>query len=152
MLKHLYISGIILFWRPIVSLQYSIGCLCLCLLSHISRAQLFRTLWTIARQAPLSMGSSWPEYWSGLLCPPGGALPDPEIEPVFLKPPTLAGRFFITSTTWEAHSSGYNLLIFQGFLHLHSNVVLTYSSYIWSINCHLANWEVFHLFLCSEMT
>ena len=129
-LKHLYNSGIILFWRPIVSLQYSIRCICVCLLSHFSHAQLFGTLWTIARQAPLSMGSSWQEHWSGLLCPPPGDLPDPGIEPVFLKSPTLAGRFFITSTTWEAHSIGYNLLIFQGFLHLHSNAGLTYSFYI----------------------
>ena len=30
------------------------------------------TLWTVARQAPLSMGFPWQEYWSGLLCPPPG--------------------------------------------------------------------------------
>ena len=38
-------------------------------------------LWTIAHQAPLSMGFSRQEYWSGLPCPPPGDLPDPEIEP-----------------------------------------------------------------------
>ena len=37
-----------------------------------------------------------------LLCPPPGDLPDPGIEPVSLKSPVLAGRFFTTSTTWEA--------------------------------------------------
>ena len=36
---------------------------------------------TIARQAPLSMGFSRPEYWSGLLFPPPGHLPDPGMEP-----------------------------------------------------------------------
>ena len=36
--------------------------------------------WTVARQAPLSMGFSRPEYWSGLPCPPPGDLPDPGIE------------------------------------------------------------------------
>ena len=36
---------------------------------------------TTARQAPLSMGFSRQEYWSGLPCPPPGGLPDPEIEP-----------------------------------------------------------------------
>ena len=44
----------------------------------------FRPPWTIARQAPLSMGFSTQEYWSGLPCPPPGNLPDPGIEPVSL--------------------------------------------------------------------
>ena len=39
------------------------------------------TLWTIARQAPLPMGFSRQEYWSGLPCPPLGDLPNPGIEP-----------------------------------------------------------------------
>ena len=54
----------------------------------------------IAQQAPLSMGFSRQEYWSGLPFPPPGHLPDPEIEPAS---PALAGRFFTTSTNWEAH-------------------------------------------------
>ena len=40
------------------------------------------TPWTIAHQAPLSMGFSGQEYWIGLTCPPPGDLPYPEIEPV----------------------------------------------------------------------
>ena len=47
------------------------------------------------------MGFSRQEYWSGLLFPPPGDLPDPGIEPVSLTSPALAGGFFITSTTWE---------------------------------------------------
>ena len=39
------------------------------------------TLWTIAHHAPLSMGFSRQEYWSGLQCSPPGDLPDPGIEP-----------------------------------------------------------------------
>ena len=39
------------------------------------------TLWTVARQAPLSMGFSRQEYWSGLPCPPPGDLPNPGIKP-----------------------------------------------------------------------
>ena len=50
-----------------------------CVLSCFSRV--FGTLWTVARQAPLSMGFSRQEYWSGLLCPPPEDLPHPEIEP-----------------------------------------------------------------------
>ena len=43
--------------------------------------------WTVAHQPPLSMGFSRQEYWSGLPCPPPGALPDPEIKPVSLMSP-----------------------------------------------------------------
>ena len=50
------------------------------------------SLWTIARQAPLSMESARQEYWSSLPFPPPGDLPDPEIEP---KSPALAARLFI---------------------------------------------------------
>ena len=39
------------------------------------------TFWTIPRHAPLSMGFSREEYWSGLPFPPPGGLPDPGIEP-----------------------------------------------------------------------
>ena len=51
------------------------------------------TLWTVACQAPLSMGFYRPEYWSGLQCPPPGDLPDPGIEPVSLMSPALAGEW-----------------------------------------------------------
>ena len=54
---------------------------------------------TVARQAPLSMRLSRQEYWSGLLCPPPGYLPNPGIEPVYLTSHGLAGRFFTTSIT-----------------------------------------------------
>ena len=77
--------------------------------------RLFATLWTVAHQAPLSMGVSRQEYWTGLPCLPPGDLPDPGIEPKSLKSPALAGRFFTTSATWEAHSAwigGQNLLAF----------------------------------------
>ena len=47
----------------------------------LSRVQLFATPWTVAHQAPLSMGFSRQEYWSGLPFPSPGDLPDPGIEP-----------------------------------------------------------------------
>ena len=49
------------------------------------------TLWTVARQAPLSMGFSRQEHWSGLPFPSPGDLSDPGTEPAF---PALAGGFF----------------------------------------------------------
>ena len=67
-----------------------------CMLSRFSRVQLFVTLWTIARQALLSMGFSRQEHWSGFPFPPPGDLPDPGIEPASPKSPTLAGGFFTT--------------------------------------------------------
>ena len=70
--------------------------------SHFSRVLLFVTLWTAARQAPLSVGFSRQECWSGLPCPPVGDLPDPGIELMSLQFPALAGEFYTTSTTWKA--------------------------------------------------
>ena len=55
----------------------------------LSCVQFFETLWTIACQAPLSMGFFRQEYWSGLPFPFPGDLPDPGIEPVSLTSPTL---------------------------------------------------------------
>ena len=76
----------------------------LCVLSHFSHVQLFVTPWTVACQAPLSMGFSRQEYWSGLPCPPPGDLPDPGIEPSSLMSPASAGGFFTTSATGGTES------------------------------------------------
>ena len=50
-------------------------------MKRLSRAQLFVTLWTVACQAPPSIGFSRQEYWSGLPFPSPGCLPDPGTEP-----------------------------------------------------------------------
>ena len=50
--------------------------------SCFSRVQLFVTLWTVACQAPLSMGFPRQEYWSGLPCSPPEDLLDPGVETV----------------------------------------------------------------------
>ena len=54
--------------------------------------------WTIALQAPLSMGIFRQEYWNGLPFPTVGKLPDSGTKPESLVSPELAGRFFATST------------------------------------------------------
>ena len=77
-------------------------CVSMGILTCFSRVWLFMTLWTVAHQAPLSMGFPRQEYWSGLPCPPPGDLPNPGIEPKHPVSPALAGGFFTTSTTWEA--------------------------------------------------
>ena len=77
--------------------------LCVCVLCHFSHMWLSAALWTyLALQAPLFMGFSRQEHWSVLLCPTPGVLPDPEIKPMCLTSPALAGGFFTTSATWEA--------------------------------------------------
>ena len=53
-----------------------------CVPNRFSHVQLCVTLWTVARQAPLSMEFSRQEYWSGFPCPAPGDLPHPEIEPL----------------------------------------------------------------------
>ena len=74
-----------------------------CMHAHsLSHVQLFATLWIVAFQAPLSMGFSRQEYWTGLPCPPPGDLLDPGVKPKSLPSPTWEGGFFTTSATWEA--------------------------------------------------
>ena len=98
--------------------------MCACVLSHFSPIKLFSTLWTVSHQAPLFMGFSRQDYWSGLTCPPPGDLSDPGVEPASLKSPALAGRFFTTSTPREhpppprppAHT-GYFILFSESFSH-----------------------------------
>ena len=55
-----------------------------CMLSHFSHVQLFATLWTVAHQAPLSMGSSRQERWRGWPSHHPRDLPDPEVKPTSL--------------------------------------------------------------------
>ena len=86
--------------------------------NSFSDVWLFATLWTVVHQAPLSMGFSRQEFWSGLPFPPPGDLPNPGIEPAS---PALAGRFFTTETpgkpkppfTWR-HFQFWKWLIKRG--------------------------------------
>ena len=50
-------------------------------MKSLSRVRLFATPWTVAHQAPPSMGFSRQEYWSGLPFPAPGDRPNPGIEP-----------------------------------------------------------------------
>ena len=70
-----------------------------CILSCV---QLGVTLWIATWKAPLSMGFSREEYWSGLLCPSPEDLPNLGSEPTCLMFPALASGFFTTSTIWKA--------------------------------------------------
>ena len=65
-------------------------------LSHFSHVQLFATLWTVARQAPLTIGFSRQEYWSGLPCPPPEGLPDSGTESTSAVSPELQANSLLT--------------------------------------------------------
>ena len=71
-------------------------------MKFLSRGRLFETPWTVAYQAPLSMGFSGQGYWSGLPFPSPGDLPNPGVEP---GSPALQGDSLPTelgpSTRWE---------------------------------------------------
>ena len=80
-------------WSPacIFKNKYLLTYLAACLLSCFNCVRLFVTLWTVALQAPLSMGFSRQEDWSGLPWPPPGGLPDPGVKPKSLASRELAG-------------------------------------------------------------
>ena len=68
------------------------------------------TPWTIACQAPLSMGFSRKEHRNSLPFTTPEDLPNPAIKPTFLTSPALAGGLFTTSATWEAQITGCRTL------------------------------------------
>ena len=69
--------------------------------------RLFVTPWTVALQAPLSIGFPRQEYWGGLSFSSPGDLPDPGMEPASLKSSALSVGFFTSSVTWEAAMNVY---------------------------------------------
>ena len=72
--------------------------------NRFSRVSLFITLWTIAHQAPLSMGFSRQEHWSRLSCPPSEDLPNPEIEPASLVSPVLQADSLPSEPLWYSEA------------------------------------------------
>ena len=79
-------------------------CVCVCT-QLLSCVLLFVTPWTIACQAPLSMGFFQAKSRSGLPFPPPGNLPDPEIKPVS---PAFSGRFFTTESPKKPYTMEYH--------------------------------------------
>ena len=82
--------------RPSLGVCYlALGSLSVFVLSHFCSVRLW-TSWTLAHQAPLSIGFPRQEYCSGVPFPPPGDLPNPGIKPASPVDPALAGGFFIT--------------------------------------------------------
>ena len=81
-----------------------------CVLTQLlSCVQVFAILWTVGRQASLSMESFRKEYWSGLPFPTLWYLPHSGIKPTFLVSPTVAGRFFTTAGPEKPKLQEYTL-------------------------------------------
>ena len=74
-------GGFFTVWTTREAQEYWSVCVCVCVWNHFSHVQLFTTLWTIVCQAPLSMGFSRQEYWSGFPFSSPGDLPNPGIKP-----------------------------------------------------------------------
>ena len=77
--------------------ELQLSCVCACMLSLFSHVWLFMTIWTLVLQAPLSMGFSRQEYWSGFPWPSPGDLLDQGLNPYLLCLLHLAGGWFTTS-------------------------------------------------------
>ena len=86
----------------------------------------FVTLWTVAHQAPQSMGFPRQEYWSGLSFPSPGDFPDPGIEPVSPGSPALAGGFFTTEPHRKSIQTLLDILIILSHLILEMYVLPTF--------------------------
>ena len=83
--------------------QGSCACVCVPLCSVAQFPTCFQlSPMNCSHQAPLSMEFSKQAYWSGLPFPTPGDLPDPGIELASLVAPTLTGKFFTNTATWEA--------------------------------------------------
>ena len=86
---------------------------------------------------PGSLGFPRQEYWSGSPCLPPGDLPHPSIRPTRLMPPALAGSFFTTRATWEAHACHYCPSSCSSLFKFNSDSIPTFSSCSLSIHAEL---------------
>ena len=89
-------------WKSMsMSVQYMVY-VYVCVLSCFSCARLSATLWTVAHRAPLCMGFSRQEYWSGLPCPPPGDSSQSRDQICVSCVSCLTSGFFTTSTTGKS--------------------------------------------------
>ena len=86
--------------------------MCSCIPGCFSRVQLFAVPWTIAHQAPLSLGFSRQEHWSRLLCPPPGDLQDQGPNPCLLQLLHYGG-FFTTEAPGKPIFTQLNQLLLK---------------------------------------
>ena len=86
-----------------------------CMLSCFHHVHLFATPWTVAHKAPLFLGFSRQEYWSGLPRPPPGDLPDPGVELTSLYVSCIGRRHKVPNTCgWEMTTSQHDTSVHVG--------------------------------------
>ena len=134
LLYQLYLPACLIIIATFLILRIDI---CTCMLSCFSHVQLFATPWTVAHQAPLSMGFPRQEYWSRLLCPSPGDIPHPRIELVSLMSPALADGFFTTSATWEYTRIDWYFQIHWNWCNLYSIVNIMHFILPISLSCSI---------------
>ena len=101
-------------------------CVCACVLSSSSCVWFFATLWTVTHQAPLSMGLSRQEHWSGLPGPAPGDLPHPGIEPMSPAAPALQ----VDSLPLSHQGSEYVHMYVCIYIYTHTHVDLSSGSLV----------------------
>ena len=133
--------------------KHTIKWIC-CVLSCFSRVQHFVTPWTIACQAPLSMGFSGQEYWSGLPRPPPRDLPHPGIK--YASPALQVGSLWLShqgSTKMNMLTIGINMatlptLLRPVYFFKWISYVLSGSLCLWPNLIFKTSWKVDILFKC----
>ena len=100
-------------------------------------------------QAPLSMGFSWQEYWSGLPCPSPGDLPYPGVELPSLMSSALADGFFTTSSTWKVPFAAYVPVTTTDYLDAaeHNREICDLTIHPWY---NMEGQDSAHILICSE--
>ena len=112
----------------------------------LSRVWLFATPWTVAHQAPLSMGFSRQEYWSGLPLPSPGDLSDPGIKP---RSPVLQAEALTSEPPGRLQSTLRTTHWVLNFKFFHFRLFICYF-FIQSIICWRKS-SYFHLFFPSSL-
>ena len=108
-------------------------------LSRFSHVQIFETLWTVALQAPLSLGFSRQDYWSGLPCPPLGDLPNPGIE---ARSPALQADSLPSEPLGKPQLSQiWFITWFQGYWAILASSDMRGQSALHSVPCTLTMWH-----------
>ena len=116
-----------------------------------SRVRHFATPWTVAHQAPPSMGFSRPEYWSGLPFPSPGDLPNPGIEP---RSPSFQAEALTSGSPGKPHPLGWarNSRSKRALLGLTIHIMkvtlrlFSFKAEMWNLLVHKLNWSEVEIF------
>ena len=116
--------------------------------SHFTHAQLFVNPWARARQAPLSMGFSRQQYWSGLPFPSPEVLPNPGIKPRDrTQVSCIAGRFFTVWATREAYATILQHVCVCVHMYMCVHICTHVCVHVYT---HVCVWIYTHVYVCAH--